>query len=299
MGEPLGPLCMNDLDGYKSIPTRSHGEAMEWSLVLASQGIEPILDRTEADDGWRLVVSTEEYARAAESLELYRLENAGWPWRHRVALRGYLFDWGGLAWVLLIGFFYWLDARRDLRSAGMMDTGLAAHGEWWRPFTAVWLHADASHLATNATIGFLLLGLALGRFGTGSGLLAAYLAGAVGNLLPWWIGLGAHRSLGSSGMVMGALGLLAAQSLALDRQAPAAFRAGTVLAGTMLFVLLGLTPGTDVLAHLGGFVAGLLFGIVLVRTRTIAGTTKRDSTAGLLFTLLVIAPWWLALRKGY
>ena len=46
MGEPLGPLCMNDLDGYKSIPTRSHGEAMEWSLVLASQGIEPILDLT-------------------------------------------------------------------------------------------------------------------------------------------------------------------------------------------------------------------------------------------------------------
>jgi len=282
-----------------SIPARSHHEAMEWSLVLVSQGIEPIIDRTEDDGGWQLVVATDEYDQAVAAIGQYRLENRGWPWRQRVSIPGYFFDWGSLAWVLLISLFFWLDSGRDLREAGLMDTALAAKGEWWRLFTAVWLHADISHLATNATIGFLLLGLAMGRFGTGLGLAAACLAGAAGNLCPWIIGLGGHRSLGASGMVMGALGLLAAQSLALGRHAPAAFRSGSVLGGAMLFVLLGLNPGSDVLAHLGGFVAGLLFGIVLVRFPAAPSQHTANLLGGLGFTLLVVVPWWLALRGGY
>jgi membrane associated rhomboid family serine protease len=199
---------------------------------------------------------------------------------------------------MLISLFFWLDSRMDLRAGGILDSALMAKGQWWRLFTAVWLHADISHLATNATFGFILLGLALGRFGTGTGLLAAYLAGAVGNLCPWLIGLGAHRSLGASGMVMGALGLLAAQSLALGRNAPPAFRVASVLAGTMLFALLGLSPGTDVLAHLGGFAGGLVLGAVLVRFPASAGGTKVNLLCGLAFTCLVLLPWWLAFRRG-
>ncbi len=87
-----------------------------------------------------------------------------------------------------------------------MDGAAVAHGQWWRLFTAIWLHADLAHLATNATIGLLLLGLAMGRYGTGAGLLAAYLAGAGGNLVAGLISLQPHRSLGASGMVIGCLG---------------------------------------------------------------------------------------------
>jgi len=36
-------------------------------------------------------------------------------------------------------------------------------------------------------------------------------------------------------------------------------------AGILLFVLYGFSPGTDTLAHFGGFVAGLVLGAILVR----------------------------------
>jgi len=54
----------------------------------------------------------------------------------------------------------------------------------------------------NAGFGLVLLGLAMGVYGTGVGLLAALLAGAGGNAAAWLIDPG-HRSLGASGMVDG------------------------------------------------------------------------------------------------
>ena len=59
------------------------------------------------------------------------------------------------------------------------------------------------------------LGFAMGRYGTGTGVLAAFLAGAGGNVAAWLASLEQHRNLGASGMVMGSLGLLAAQSPSL------------------------------------------------------------------------------------
>jgi membrane associated rhomboid family serine protease len=164
----------------------------------------------------------------------------------------------------------------------------------------MWLHADLAHLATNATIGLVLLGLAMGRYGTGAGLLAAYVAGAGGNLVAGLISLQTHRSLGASGMVMGALGLLAAQSFSLRRQTPHAIRfiLSGIGGGVMLFILLALTPGTDVMAHWGGFASGLLLGALLSLVPGMAQKPTANLLCGLVFTLLVIVPWWLALRSS-
>ena len=65
----------------------------------------------------------------------------------------------------------------------------------------------------------------------------------------------------------------------------------------MLFVLLALTPGTDVMAHLGGFGSGLLLGALLSLVPGIAQKPKANLLSGLAFALLVIVPWWLALRS--
>ena len=90
----------------------------------------------------------------------------------------------------------------------------------------------------------------MGRYGTGAGLLATYLAGAGGNVIAWLLFTGPYRSVGASGMVLGCLGLLAVQSFSLWRQTPHAgkYIVSGIVGGVMLFVLLGLTPGTDVLA---------------------------------------------------
>ena len=320
------------------ISARSRREAMDWSLVLLSQGIDPVIDCAGDSASWGLIVSVDVYQSAQAAIHLYELENRRWPWRRELFQPGLLFDWGSLAWVALLGFFYWMDTHADLRSAGIMSSVAASHYEWWRLFTAIWLHADLAHLAGNAVIGFVLLGLTMARYGTGPGLLAAYLAGAGGNMVVWLVSSGPHLSLGASGMVTGALGLLAMQSPLFHRIGDGRVRAEKppdessggrvlfrpnateaigespqgegsksvvypsrrlvtgVLAGTLLFVLLGLAPGTDVLAHAGGFVSGIILGGLLKLVPFRAQRAKLDLLSSLVFVLLVVWPWWLALR---
>ncbi len=274
---------------------------MDWSLVLASQGIEHSIGQ-DAAGNWLLLVAPQDSANAAAVLKQYRLENLRWPWRKKLFKARVIFDWAALAWVSFTITIYWLSVSRgDLRAPGIMDGQQVAHGEWWRLFTATQLHGDLAHLAMNAIFGFILLGLAMGRYGTGIGLLSAFLAGVGGNLASWAVNGNDHRSLGASGVVMGALGLLAAQSFALLKQNPRAlkFALGSVVGGVMLFVLLGMSPNSDVMAHFGGFAAGLAIGIVLtLAQRWIEGASANlFSTAG--FATLVIWTWALAFRHRH
>ncbi len=286
--------------GLARIPARSRQQAMDWSLVLASQDIEVTITRSQEDGSWGLLLAQPDLRRALDSIRQYQLENRGWPWQQAVSGRGVLFDWASLAWVALVALFYFLEGQRGFRSAGYMDTAAVTHGQWWRLFTAVWLHADVGHLASNAAFGFILLGFAMGVHGTGTGLLASYLAGAVGNVASWRLSSMPHISLGASGMVMGSLGLLTVQSFSWWRPTRHALRLILlgVFGGVMLFVLMGLSPEADVLAHLGGFVSGVALGIPL----SLAAATARKSWinlgSGLAFAVLVILPWWLALSHA-
>ena len=146
---------------------------MDWSLVLLSQGIEATLDHDAETNDWVLLVDGRDAQRAFSALRQYRAENRGWPWQREVLRPGLLFDWGSLAWVLLMLFFYWFQGQSQVRELGIMDSGKVSTGQWWRLFTAVWLHGDVGHLASNCASGFVLLGLAMGRYGTGAALLAA------------------------------------------------------------------------------------------------------------------------------
>lgn len=273
---------------------------MDWSLVLVSQGIETEIEFEAEGAGWGLRVPPAEHERAAAVIRQYRIENRRWPWRREVR-GGVLFDWASVAWLVLISFFYWVNAARaDLKGVGVMDSTAVWNGEVWRVFTAMWLHADLRHLAANATIGLVLLGLVMGRYGTGLGLLAAVLGGAGGNILAGALDSDPHRSLGASGLVMACLGLLAVQSFMSWRRPPLPAKEVivSVMGGGMLFVLLGLTPGTDILAHFGGFVTGLALGLLYASGGEYWKRSWPNVLAGFLFVLAVVWPWFLALRKA-
>jgi membrane associated rhomboid family serine protease len=278
---------------------------MDWSLVLASQGIEAVI--AADDSGWGLLVPGIDEQRAREVLRLYQIENRGWRSRHQAFGTDWSFDWASLAWVALVALFFVLDLRFDLRDGGIMDSALLRHGQWWRLFTAVWLHADAGHLASNAVLGFVLLGLVMARYGTMPGLLAAYLTGAGGNLFAAVLTPQPYRSLGASGLVMGCVGLLAIQHGTRRGQEGDSFERPAspwgwryvftgLFAGAMLFILLALGPGTDVLAHLGGFLSGLAFATALARLPQVTKHRGISLFSGLAFSALVILPWWFALR---
>jgi len=192
-----------------TIPARSERQAMDWSLVLVSQGIETRIERPEQDAGWRLVVDLPDHQRALAAIRQYRLENRRRPWVRELPWSGLIFDWRSLLWSLVLISVFVVDQARSgyWRAAGVMDNQSVSSGEWWRLFTAVTLHQDLPHLTLNVATGIALLGLAMGSFGPGVGLLAAYLAGVGGNVAGFFLYARPHAGLGASGMVMGALGV--------------------------------------------------------------------------------------------
>ena len=282
------------------IPARTRRKAMDWSLVLMSQNIPSTVLRQPEGNGWEILVESPHQAAALAALRQYQVENRGWAWPPAHNWPTVRLDWRSLFWVVLLVLTHGLAAAHPAwEAAGVMDTKAVLAGEWWRIFTATQLHADLGHLTANLSIGCVLLALVMGRFGPGVGVLAAYLAGVGGNLFSLALNAKPFHGLGASGVVMGALGLLAAQSIPWRGGAglPRRYLYGGLMAGVMLFVLYGLSPGSDLAAHFGGFVTGLLFGLPLGVARPDAVRHRAwQWSAGLATVAIFVATWWLALR---
>ena len=114
------------------IPARNKRQAMDWSLVLASQGIEHAIKDGGGND-WALAVAEKDFAAANDAIRLYREENLGWPWRRAVFKSAVLFDWGALVWVLMIVVMHAASmVWGGFRTFGIMDGASVGRGEWWR-----------------------------------------------------------------------------------------------------------------------------------------------------------------------
>jgi membrane associated rhomboid family serine protease len=285
------------------IPAASERQAMDWSLVLVSQGIESTVERDAESGRWQLVVGTPDVSRAVNAIRLYTLENRARRWQLALPGTGMLFDWRCLACLLFLAIVFAFEPadKGPLHTAGILKPDAVRAGQWWRVFTAVTLHADVSHLAANLTTGVLMLGLAFGAYGPGVGMLGSYLAGVLAFgaellFLP-------RQSLGASGMVLGALGLLTAQWIVLMRHGLTARQLAVrgILSGCLLLVLLGLSPEerVDVFAHIAGFLAGLVLGAVLALLPSqVLRSAWMDRVALAATALLVFGPWWMALAAG-
>lgn len=273
---------------------------MDWSLVLLSQGIETTIEQANEEHGWQLVVMPGDYEHALESLRQYRAENRGDVWRRYLPWSGLIFDWRSALWFGLLALIFVLGEMRwsFLEAAGSMHNDAVWKGEWWRLFTATMLHADLPHLVANITTGVLLLGFAMGGFGSGFALLASYLAGVGGNLAGLLLYSDSHRGLGASGMVLGSLGLLTAQSFVLLRAGASARQLvlRAMMGGLLLLVFWGVDPATDVIAHVGGFVSGFVLGAALSLLPMRWNRNLRlNRCATSVCVVLVMLTWWLAL----
>jgi membrane associated rhomboid family serine protease len=277
---------------------------MERALLSISarskrRAMEAVIDNSH--EGWVLLVEWRDFDRAQAAVRQYQLENRGWQWRQPLPETGLLFHWGSVGWVAAIAVVYYWSAVRfpGIRSAGILDSDKVRQGQWWRVWTAITLHENMPHLMANASIGFILMGLAMARYGAGVGLLAAFLAGAVGNVAGLLVYSQPHQGLGASGMVMGALGLVTVQSFSFWRK----YRLGrrfffrAFAAGFMILALIGFSPDSDVVAHAGGFIAGAIFGCGLgcaASERWQRGPV--NAGAFLALAALLLATWRLALR---
>jgi membrane associated rhomboid family serine protease len=131
--------------------------------------------------------------------------------------------------------------------------------------------------------------------------LAIVVAGASGNAINVLVQRPEHLSVGASTAVFAALGLLASVSFffgAMHRETWAR-RWSPLVGGLWLLTWLGTGDArTDIVAHLTGFVAGLLLGGA---AGWLAPTAGRDRpvqwAAGAATLLLIVAGWGAAFRQ--
>jgi rhomboid protease GluP len=248
------------------LQTRQRDQCRDSRLVLEAVGI-PV--QTVRWDGcWLLIVEQDDLTVAAAELEAYRRENHD----RAAAPPDSVPVYGGAAvgivlYAVAIVVVALLAAQSaygfDWMAAGRMQAGKVVEGEWWRVTTALTLHVDSQHLLSNLAMGGLFCYFAGRVLGGGVGWLVIVSAGSLGNWINAMVQPPEHTSIGASTAVFAALGVIVAHAFRhrdssvkrpLKRWSP-------LIGGVLLLAFTGLGgERTDVVAHVTGFLAGLLVG---------------------------------------
>lgn len=189
----------------------SSSQAHEYALVVLAMGLDCGVyetaggfsvnvpaDREQAVlDEWRCY---EEELREAEVPRPIP-EAGGFPMRWDVAM----------VWLLAMLVVFFLQGRDPGLSDRFCNStrAMMVHGEWWRPFTALFLHADGAHLLGNALLGGVFCVLVAQAMGAARGWLLILGSGTLANALNAASRMPEDfRSLGASTATFAALGIL-------------------------------------------------------------------------------------------
>ena len=287
--------------------TASPTKAGDWALVLAAASIEHRVD--QRDGHFALIVHAADASAAEQALAGFDEEGA--PEQPPPAPdRG----WSPLGVLCAIGFLAMLlvTGTRERGSiwfaAGTASADLIMHGAWWRVVTALTLHGDIWHVASNA-VASLVFVTAVGRWlGAGLGALALLLAGVGGNFLTAIRHRTGHDSICASTATFAAIGLVA--GLQVARRMRLRTRPGYVWlpigAALGLFAMIGVggawysTSKVDYWAHLFGLGVGVLLGagwaIAQLKRGWKAPGPAAQALLGVVTIGIIVGCWLLAFR---
>ena len=169
------------------------------------------------------------------------------------------------------------------------DQGIRVNeGQVWRLLTATYLHAGIIHLLANM-VGLAVVGQLVERLTGSAGFLLMYtfagLAGSIASVTwnPQIVGIGA------SGSVFGVYGALLCYVMLRSDSIPADL-IKEHSKGPLIFVVYNLVygaiqPGIDNAAHVGGFLAGAMAGLVLSQPFPVTGRPSRLGRDSALFMI--------------
>ena len=186
-------------------------------------------------------------------------------------------------------------------SQSLLDWGanfkpLTLEGQWWRLFTATFLHIGILHLLLNM-YALLYIGLLLEPYLGKGRFLAAYLISGIAASLAslWWHDV--TISAGASGAIFGLYGVFLAllTTKLLDKSVKKAlFTSIAFFVGYNL--LNGLKPnsGIDNAAHVGGLLSGLLIGYAFIPSlKDFKNLSLKIATIAALVVVLLISSFEL------
>lgn len=170
-----------------------------------------------------------------------------------------------LGLMVLVGLAQLLpgESGATIRAAGLVKQ--AYHqGEWWRLFTAPFLHGHPIHFAMNAAA-LLYLGKRLEVFARWPHLPMVFIFSAViGGQASAFYMADAGKSVGASGGLMGWLGFLLVFETLHARLVPRSARR-RLAAAVFLTALIGVIGHRfiDNSAHAGGLIGGMLYAVIV------------------------------------
>ncbi len=179
------------------------------------------------------------------------------------------------AFILEISFGNWTDPEVLHQLGALEPYAVVVQGQYWRLFTALFLHAGFVHLLFNLFALYVLgppLERSIGSLRFAICYLISGLASSAGVIALTVIGfVQVAQLVGASGCIMGIVGAWAG-FLLRHRHAPhAKQRLGNVLMIIAIQTAFDLsTPQVSMAAHLCGLIAGFILGLILA-PRPIAG----------------------------
>ncbi len=248
-------------------------EAQENALVALAMGEAIRVDHGEVPGEFELRVEPAAAPRVSEELRGYAAEAevklppplVSTSWSHHPAGALHYLVWAA---VLLFVFHQQSQDPTLADRYASSSIGLIAHGEWWRPFTALFLHGDGGHILGNLASGAVFGALVSKSIGPRNGWAMILLSGTLGNAITSAVTYPKpFVSLGASTAVFGALGILSGiglvENFREELRMPWMRVLAPLLAGLVLLGWLGgAAPGAgvDVFGHVFGFSAGVLLG---------------------------------------
>ncbi len=171
-----------------------------------------------------------------------------------------------------------------------------ATGQYWRLFTAMFLHAGLIHIAFNAYALWIFGSVVEQELGRVRFALIFFTTGIFASAASYAFGPNAV-GVGASGAIFGVFGAFVAYNYRRRHLAIAAARLRSAVALVAINMLIAFSiPGIDWRAHVGGFVAGLAAGFVAegVGTASQRRTILVLGFAGILLAAAALVAWHTA-----
>ncbi|MDU4025750.1 MAG: rhomboid family intramembrane serine protease [Anaerococcus sp.] len=164
-----------------------------------------------------------------------------------------------------------------------------AYGEWWRLFTASFIHIGFMHILLNMYFLYQIGPVFEKLYGSRNFLIIYLLAGIMGNLLTFAFGSSSTVSAGASTSLYGLFGLAIGIMLNYKGDSMLSSFGASFLSVIAINIVYSLiNPSIGLLGHLGGLLAGvILAGIFPVINRSLPTSTQVISASAYIILAIL------------
>lgn len=153
-----------------------------------------------------------------------------------------------------------------IKAGAQQGAYIEAAGQYWRIFTAMFLHVSIFHVGVNMLSLFFIGRVVETFYGKWRYLVIYLVSGIVGGLATFFLQPGVW-AVGASGAIFGVFGALGVFYVA-DRRALGSYGAGA-MANWLFWLALNLVygfsdPNIGIIDHIGGLIAGIMLASLLV-----------------------------------